>query len=78
MSLNNRGRVISTTILGKAKELPKERDAASPLALFEEKAEKKTSFTQVFLLPAPLLVKGLFFQGGILAGRPTMLGFWIH
>jgi hypothetical protein len=61
----------ATAILGKAKELPKERDAVSPRALGEEKAEKKTSFAQVFLLPAPLLVKGLFDQGGILVGRPT-------
>jgi hypothetical protein len=61
----------ATAILGKAVELPKERDAVSPLALGEEKAENKTSFAQVFLLPAPLLVKGLFDQGGILVGRPT-------
>jgi hypothetical protein len=63
----------ATAILGKLKELPKERDAVSPLAFGEEKAEKKTSFAQFFLLPAPLLVlvKGLFDQGGIPVGRPT-------
>jgi hypothetical protein len=61
----------ATAILGKPKELPKERDAVSPLAFGEEKAEKKTSFAQVFLLPAPLLVKWLFDQEGILVGRPT-------
>ena len=61
----------ATPILGKGKELPKERDAVSPLAFGKEKAEKKTSFAQVFLLPAPLLVKGLFDQGGIMVGRPT-------
>jgi hypothetical protein len=57
----------ATAILGKPQELPKERDAVSPLAFGEEKAEKKTSFAQVFFLP----VKGLFDQGGILVGRPT-------
>jgi hypothetical protein len=63
----------ATAILGKPKELPKERDAVSPLAFGEEKAEKKTSFAQVFLLSAPLLVlvKGLFEKEGILVGRPT-------
>ena len=61
----------ATAILGKPQELPKERDAVSPLAFGEEKAEKKTSFAQVYFLPAPLLVKGLFDQGGILVGRPT-------
>ena len=58
----------ATAILGKPKELPKERDAVSPLAFGEERAEKKTSFAQVFLLPA---LAWLFDQGGILVGRPT-------
>ncbi|KAF5952436.1 hypothetical protein HYC85_010380 [Camellia sinensis] len=37
----------ATAILGKPKELPKERGAVSPLAFGEERAEKKTSFAQV-------------------------------
>ncbi|GHE25426.1 hypothetical protein GCM10017674_82490 [Streptomyces gardneri] len=61
----------ATATLGKPKELPKERDTVSPLAFGEERAEKKTSFAQVFLLPAPLLYKALFDQGDILVGGPT-------
>ncbi|MCE2055150.1 hypothetical protein HAX54_042066 [Datura stramonium] len=62
----------ATAILGKPKELLKERDAVSPLAFVEERAEKKTSFPQLFLVPASLLVKkGLFDQEDILVGRPT-------
>lgn len=62
----------ATATLGKAKELPKERLVETLAFGFgEESAEKKTSFAQVFLLPAPLLVKGLFDQEGILVGRPT-------
>ncbi|CAE5979584.1 unnamed protein product [Arabidopsis arenosa] len=57
----------ATAILGKPKELAKARDAVSLLAFGEEKAEKKTSFTKVFVLPAPLLAKALLDEdkGGI-------------
>lgn len=58
----------ATVILGKPKELPKERDAVSPLAKGEDRAEKKTSFAQVCLLPAQAW---LFDQGGMKVGRPT-------
>ena len=63
----------ATAILGKPKELAKARDAVSLLAFGEEKAEKKTSFTKVFVLPAPLLAKALLYEdkGGIPVVRPT-------
>nr|QGW48407.1 hypothetical protein [Raphanus sativus]QGW48644.1 hypothetical protein [Raphanus sativus] len=63
----------ATAILGKPKELAKARDAVSLLAFGEEKAEKKTSFTKVFVLPASLLAKALLYEdkGGIPVGRPT-------
>jgi hypothetical protein len=61
----------ATAILGKAKEQPKERDEVSPRPLERRRERRKTSFTQVFLLPAPLLVNGLFDQEGILVGRLT-------
>lgn len=47
----------ATAILGKPKELPKERDAVSPLAFGEERAEKKTSFAQVFFASCVLTSK---------------------
>ena len=60
-SVKQSGSAPATTILGKAKELQKERDAASPLALFEENAEKKTSFAQVFFTSCSLTSKRAFF-----------------
>jgi len=48
----------ATAILGKPKELPKERGAVSPLAFGEERAEKKTSFAQVFFASCALTSKG--------------------
>ena len=60
-SVKKSGFALTTTILGKAKELLKERDAASPLALFEEKVEKKTSFVQVFFASYSLNSKRAFF-----------------
>ncbi|KAL3503942.1 hypothetical protein ACH5RR_033783 [Cinchona calisaya] len=64
----NAGFAPAMAILGKAKELPKERDVVSPFAFGEENAKKKASFAQVFLLHGPLLGKGLFDQEVILVG----------
>ena len=55
----------ATAILGKPKELPKERDAVSPFAKGEDRAEKKTSFALFCLLPAQVD------KGGMKVGRPT-------
>jgi hypothetical protein len=53
----------ATAILGKPKELPKERDAVSPFAKGEDRAEK--TFALFCLLPAQVD------KGGMKVGRPT-------